>query len=125
MGKKLRKEVERQLLTDLKHYGFNDVSLLFDWSESCIEGKCAHYLDGSLDKYSGIKLFKNDDKFVAEGWMDFIYEKSEGLFIVYWNFLDVMCEGDLVEIKGKPGMPDHIFNVLPRHIQYKYFDERL
>lgn len=125
MGKELRTEVERHLLADLKYYGINDNSLMFDWSESCIEGKCANYLDGSLDRYSGIKLFNNDNKFVAEGWMEFIYEKREGLFIVYWHFLDVMCDGNLVRAKEKPGMPDHIFNVLPRHLQQKYFDERL
>ena len=73
MGKKLRKEVERQLLIGLEQYNVSVDGLKFDWSESCIEGKCASYLDGSLENFSGIRLFNKNDEFFAEGWMNFIY----------------------------------------------------
>lgn len=42
MGKLLRKEVETQLLKDLRKYGIDNKRLNFDWSDSCIEGRCAN-----------------------------------------------------------------------------------
>lgn len=125
MGNELRKEVERQLLVDLMQYNVAIDGLKFDWSDSCIEGKRATYLDGSVENFSGIQLFNHNDEFVAEGWMEFIYEKSDDLFVVYWDFLDIMQKGKVISVKEKSGIPDHIFNRLPKLLKQKYAHERV
>jgi hypothetical protein len=67
MGPKLRRLVEDQLLTDLSHYGIYSANLKFDWSDSCIEGYDATYLDGSLENYSGIAISDTEDNLVVGG----------------------------------------------------------
>lgn len=120
MGEKLREEVERQLLLDLKEYDTNGENLKFDWSDSCIEGHCTNYLDGTVENFSGIELYNDNNEIVIDGWMEFIHEKSENLFIVYWDFLDFYCEGKEISIKDKPGIPNHILRKLPIHLQKVY-----
>jgi hypothetical protein len=105
MGSKLRKYVEEQLLNDAKHYGINSEHLMFDWSESCIEGKDADYLDGSLENFSSIYLY-DDENLVAEGWMEFILD--EKLF-VYWDILNVWDnDKGKYEERKTFGIPKHI-----------------
>ena len=53
----------------LNHYHIFSGDLRFDWSDSCIEGKCLNYLDGSLDRYSGIMLY-NAENDVSSRWLD-------------------------------------------------------
>lgn len=59
MGKKPREIVEKQLTTDLTYYEMNDIDFKYDWSDSCIEGTCAHFEDGVVENFSGIKVFDN------------------------------------------------------------------
>jgi hypothetical protein len=120
MGKLLRKEVETQLTNDLTKYGIDNNGLLFDWSNSCIEGRCANYLDGSVDCFSGIKLFNNNDILLADGWMDFIIEKDYDIFIVYWDYLSIYENNKRVKIKETPGIPPHIIELLPDKLKEKY-----
>ncbi|MCR8656711.1 hypothetical protein [Paenibacillus endoradicis] len=61
MGPKLRKEVELQSVRDLSYYHIFNKEFRFDWSESCIEGKCMYYLDGSIDRFSGFTIFDAED----------------------------------------------------------------
>ncbi|MFL0246064.1 hypothetical protein [Candidatus Clostridium stratigraminis] len=119
MGSRLRKEVERQLLIDLQVYGIENKDFKFDWSESCIEGHAIKYLDGHVENFSGIMIFE-EDEIVADGWMEFIYDKKGELFIVYWEFLDVFIDGREVVKKNRPGIPNHIIDLLPDDLKDKY-----
>ena len=112
MGQELRAEVKRQLIKDLNQYHLYTNELRFDWSDSCIEGKRLKYMDGSLENFSGIMLFNQDDQIVADGWMDFYYSKEQDRLIVYWEFLDIYIDDKVMEIKTKPGMPDYIKSIL-------------
>jgi len=123
MGKLLRKEVETQLINDLTKYGIDNNGLLFDWSDSCIEGRCANYLDSSVDCFSGIKLFDTNDNLIIDGWMDFISEKSHDIFIVYWDFLSIYENEKRVTIKETPGIPSHIIEILPAKLKEKYVNK--
>lgn len=107
MGQKLRHEVESQLLKDLLIYRKDNEDLSFDWSESCIEGKCAHILDGSVENFSGIKLFDSKKNLVADGWMDFVIDQNKVL-VVYWKYLDIVENGNEKAVKDFGGMPEHI-----------------
>ncbi|AKG36181.1 hypothetical protein [Paenibacillus durus] len=108
MGQHLRKEVERQLIKDLNNYNSYLDDLRFDWSESCIEGKCLKYLDGLVENFSGIMIFNKEDRLVADGWMDFIYLKEKDRFVVYWDFLDIYIDGKEFNVKTNSGVPEHI-----------------
>lgn len=123
MGHELRKEVERQLLVDLLRYSVSHIIIKFDWSNSCIEGHAATYLDGHLQNYSGIELYDDNDVYIGDGWMEFILEKEEDLFIVYWEFLDMVDNGKEKSLKEKPGIPNHIFELLPQKHRSKYANE--
>lgn len=122
MGEKLRREVESQLLDDFKFYGIYNNNLKFDWSDSCIEGHQVNYLDGSIENFSGIMVFNEKNKLIAEGWMEFIYEKVRNIFIVYWDFLDVFINGEEIVKKKNTGIPEHILKLLPTDLRYKYKD---
>jgi hypothetical protein len=111
MGEQLKDFVEKELVKDLSFYNVSLKEYRFDWSASCIEGKCINYLGGTTDIYSGIKIFDENDNFVVEGWMEFIYDSAEDKLIVYWDLLDIMAEGKL-ERKKKFGIPQHIFDKL-------------
>ncbi|MCR8656712.1 hypothetical protein [Paenibacillus endoradicis] len=107
MGPKLRAEVEKQLLLDLKHYINLEKELFFDWSESCIEDKRIQYLDGAVENFSGISLYDSEDQQILEGWMNFYFNKETNMFIVYWDCLDDLQSGIEIELKDF-GMPEHV-----------------
>jgi len=108
MGPRLRKFIEDQLIEDMKYYNIVSGELRFDWSNSCIEGKDLTYLDGTLDRYSGIFIFDADDKPIADGWMDFKYIHETDQLIVYWLYLDVFINDKEIMAKKEKGMPNHI-----------------
>jgi len=121
MGPELRRLVEKQLLADLCFYNVVDLDLKFDWSESCIEGNDTEYLDGSLENYSGIAVFDNNDKLVAEGWMEFIHAGK--FFLVYWDYLTIM-QGDKRVFDKKAGIPNHVWEQIPVDIRPSYIKYR-
>jgi hypothetical protein len=123
MGDKLRHEVEKQLTADLENYGIVNRSIKFDWSESCIEGKRVNYLDGAVEDFSSIKVFDGNDSFVAEGWMNFIYEGGRNLFIVYWDLLEINNDTGIKSVKDSFGAPQHVLNRLPTDLISKYIKE--
>jgi len=123
MGLKLRALVESQLLEDLKNYGVNKADLKFDWSESCIEGHDLDFLDGSLENYSGISVFDEQDNLVAEGWMDFIHGGQ--FFLVYWNFITTWQDDQCVAEKAQPGIPDHVWEKIPEDHKPVWEKERM
>ncbi|QNK58901.1 hypothetical protein [Paenibacillus sp. PAMC21692] len=108
MGPRLKCEVERQLILDLNHYHPFSVELRFDWSYSCIEGKCMDYLDGSLDRFSSISVYDAEGEMVCDGWMDFLYVQENDQLIVYWEYLDIYIDETMVEAKTTTGVPEHI-----------------
>lgn len=119
MDGKLREEVERQLSDDIRHYGINNQILKYDWSESCIEGRCSKVGDSYIGNFSDIKVFNSMDKIIAEGWIDFIHEKQFDLFIVYWDQLDLYENGKVKEVK-QFGVPEYIYEKLPNDLKIKY-----
>ena len=113
MGPKLRKYVEGQLLTDLAHYGIDNEGLKFDWSESCIEGNDADYLDGSLENFSAIYLYNTQNELVCEGWMEFFLGDES---LVYWDHLDLWDSNSRkYETIKEFGIPDHISAQIPKN----------
>jgi hypothetical protein len=118
MGKQLKQLVEDQLLKDLEFYGVRGVVLNFDWSESCIEGHRADYLDGFLENFSGITVFDKKDKLVADGWMEFILDPE--FFIAYWEFVTIWNETKIISKKEEVGIPEHVWQKIPTQIQPKY-----
>ena len=122
MGPKLRNHVERQLAADLKHYKVDKENLKFDWSGSCVEGHRTDYLDGSVENFSGIDVFDDQNKFVAEGWMDFIRDKD--FFLAYWHFLTTWDGQKKLKDKKDGGIPKHIWRQIPDDIKPKYKDKR-
>ncbi|RKD86395.1 hypothetical protein [Mangrovibacterium diazotrophicum] len=118
MGPKLKNEVEKQLLNDLKFYGVDKPDLKFDWSESCIEGHDTNVLDGKVENFSGISVFDNMENLVAEGWMEFIH--NENLFLVYWEFVTTWSGDKKLNEKKEIGLPNHIWVKLPNDLKIKY-----
>jgi hypothetical protein len=114
MGPNLRNKVEEQLSNDLMEYGLNEDVYKFDWSESCVEGKRANYWDGAVQNFSGIAVFNVNDEIVAEGWMEFIHDKSVNFFIAFWEYLHfINNDGEVVGVKKERGVPAHVMNKLP------------
>ncbi len=121
MGPKLRQLVEQQLLADLSVYNVDITNLKFDWSGSCVEGKCTNYLDGSVDRFSGIAVFDGNDKLIAEGWMEFIHEGD--FFIAYWDDVTII-EVDKVVFDKRGGIPNHVWSQIPVDVQPNYLNDR-
>jgi hypothetical protein len=113
MGPILQKEVESQLLNDLRSYGIEPSGLVIDWSDACQEGHCTQVLDGNLEDLSSVGVTTLDGNVVAEGWMDFIHGGGENPLFVFWLFLHVFRNGERHDVKNKPHIPEHIWSRLP------------
>jgi len=116
MGLKLRAYTEAQLYADLLIYYPECNAVKFDWSKSVVEGDTADYLDGSLENYSSIIIDDNDGNFIAEGWMDFVFNGD--VLIIYWDLLEF--SKDLLALdkcfnKSEFGMPPHISKIIGGH----------
>ena len=123
MGPQLRKLVEKHLIIDLRHYNTDKLNLRFDWSESCMEGHDAIYLDGYLENYSSIALFNEANCLVADGWMDFVL--AGDFFLVYWDFLTTWNEEKQLPDKSHPRIPEHVWLQIPDDIKGIYKNERM
>ncbi|MBN4071041.1 hypothetical protein JYT72_00895 [Crocinitomix catalasitica] len=123
MGPKLRDHVERQLAYDLKNYKVDKNNLKFDWSDSCVEGHRTKYLDGSVENFSGIAVFGNNDSFVADGWMEFIHDND--FFLAYWEFVTTWDKEKKLKDKKEIGIPGHIWRQIPDDLKPKYKDKRI
>ncbi len=122
MGPRLRRFVERQLLQDLTYYlkpeiALDKQKLIFDWSESCIEGHRTAWLDGELENFSGIVLRNDTHSPIAEGWMDFI--ETEGALLVFWWFLRGFADGN-INPKTSNDVPFHIWQSLSEDAKEKW-----
>jgi hypothetical protein len=115
MGPRLRTLVETHLINDLRYYGLEKQNLKFDWSESCIEGHDTAYLDGQLENYSGISIFDNDERLIADGWMEFIHRGQ--FFLAYWKFVTIWDKEKKVFEKKERGAPGHILQQIPDDIK--------
>ena len=124
MGPKLRNLIEQQLLEDLLHYGFVNKELRFNWTAGCLEGKSAKYLDGSLENFSGIALYDDEQNaLVAEGWMEFIL--AGDFFLVYWDNLTTWKNGERIASKEYFGIPPHVWKKIPSYVRDSYEKEKL
>ena len=115
MGTKLRNLVEQHLLNDLKFYGIVKNEFRFDWSDSCIEGHSTHYLDGSVENFSGIAVFDAEDNLMANGWMEFIHENN--FFLAYWEFVTIWNNDKKLAEKKEMGIPAHVLEQIPKELK--------
>ena len=113
MGSLLRREVERQLLADLDHYGVFDHGLSIDWAETCQEGHLTSALDGKLEEVSGLTVRNHDGSAVADGWMDFVHGGGTNPLFVFWLFLAVGAGAERRKVKTDAWIPDHVWEQLP------------
>lgn len=131
MGPKLRSTIEDFLKKDLNHYGLKNTYVIFDWSQSCIEGHDCNILDGGLGNFSGIRLFDQNDNIVADGWMEYIAEgwsnsNSEfSFFIAYWDNLETLNPDILPGGKDKFGIPLHIWEQIPPDLRWQFETDRM
>ncbi|GAA4362978.1 hypothetical protein GCM10023185_31340 [Hymenobacter saemangeumensis] len=123
MPPQLRELVEQQLTADLRHYGIDEPTVKFDWSQSCIEGHDAGHLDGRLENYSGIGIFDAANQWIAEGWMEFV--QTDSFLLVYWEFLDLVQGSRLKPVKFKPGIPEHVWQQIPEELHSAFVPKRL
>jgi hypothetical protein len=112
MGMRLRLEVERQLLEDLRHYIGASDNLRIDWSNPCQEGHCTTCLDGDLESLSDISVRNLDGVIVAEGWMDFIHGGGDEPLFVFWLFLDLVNGDEKRDVKPDRWIPEHVWDRL-------------
>ncbi|WP_148630026.1 hypothetical protein [Bacillus sp. E214] len=93
MGPKLRMLVEKQLCDDLVFYGITANKFKFDWSESCIEGNDASYLDGVVENFRElIYLMKKITILQRDGWSLFMSQLITFSFLI-GNFLPTLMWG--------------------------------
>ncbi len=112
MGPKLRAEVERQLLHDFQQYDHQQRDhLTIDWSDTCPEGRPAHYLDGWLENWSDVWVVNAQKERIAWGWIDFIYVGEENPLFVFWHYLHFVEDED--DVVKTAGIPQHIWESLP------------
>ena len=123
MGPQLRHLVEQQLAEDLKFYDIDKKELRFDWSDSCIEGHDTSYLDGSVEKFSGIAVFYGEDNFVADGWMEFIHEGD--FFLSYWEYVTTWDNDKKLADKKDKGIPEHIWRQIPADIKPNFAIQKM
>ena len=114
MGPKLRAFVERKLVEDLNYYTPSNIKymrddVVFDWSESCIEGHRTGYLDGEVENFSGISLLDLAGSLIAEGWMEFIETQND--LKVFWSYLDG-GEAHSISAKRENKIPTHVWETL-------------
>ncbi len=95
----------------------------FDWSESCIEGHAANYLDGSLENFSSISLYDEHNNVIADGWMEFMLEGE--FFLVYWDNLTAWRNGEQLASKKHFGIPPHVWEKIPFDIRGSYEREKM
>jgi hypothetical protein len=123
MGPQLRQVVERLLREDLLHYGIQSADWYFDWSDSCLEGRDAAWLDGHIENYSGIALLDQHGRVAVEGWMEFIVVGE--LLLVYWDDLTSWSTTGVQQHKKTFGIPLHIWQRIPSQHQSAYAAERM
>lgn len=113
MGPKLRTEVERQLLEDLRFYHPNFKEAVFDWSGTCPEGHVTRYLDGLLENWSGVALKDFQGNYFTNGWINFIHGEGKNPLFVFWDLLSINMDNKIIPVKNAFGIPGHIWNKLP------------
>ena len=111
MGPHLRREIDRQLLADLAHYGVTESDLRIDWSDALQEGHCAKYLDGTLESLSDLRVRRPDGMAVADGWLDFVHDDGTPP-VVFWLFLSVSDGSGWRKVKAGAEIPEHVWAAL-------------
>ena len=123
MGPKLRNLVESQLLEDLKNYRVEKRYLKFDWSQSCIEGHALEYLDGSVENFSSITVFDEQDRVTAEGWMEFVHGGE--FFLAFWDLVKTWDGNKKLGEKKQFGIPSHVWQKIPDGTKPTWKKERM
>ena len=120
MSPALREFVEHQLIKDLENYGIHIHSPRFDWSSTSIEGHRVSIMNSEVENFSNIVVYDQDKKIAMEGWMDFIEDRDQNIFMAYWDILDEHCDGKIISHKRHPGIPDHLFNTLSPDLKKRW-----
>jgi hypothetical protein len=117
MGARLRREVEQQLIADLRHYGLVANGLSIDWSQAVQEGHMTEVLEGTLEALSGLVVRNSSGAAIADGWMDFVHGGGENPLFVFWLFLAVGAGAERRKVKAGAVIPNHVWLLLPEASQ--------
>lgn len=114
LGPELQSWVEKQLISDLGHYGCVANDLRFDWSDACQEGHCAYYQGRMIESLSGVIVRNAGGALVADGWMDFVCASNEKTAapILFWLFLSIQKGESLRKVKRDAFLPAHVWSML-------------
>lgn len=123
MGAKLRHLVEEQLTQDLKNYKVDQDQVKFDWSESCIEGHDLKLLDGTVENFSSISVYDQQDELIAEGWMDFV--NGGDFFLAFWDSVTTWDGNKKLSEKKEFGIPKHVWKQIPDDLKPTWKTERI
>lgn len=106
--------MESQLREDLAYYGIEKTDICFDYSDACIEGHATRLKAGMLHNLSGVAVRDSTGTIVAYGWIDFIHGGGTNPLFVFWDQLTVVDpNGKKRVVKPDPGIPSHLWEVLP------------
>jgi hypothetical protein len=111
LGKRLRVEVERQLLEDFRYYFKDQDDITIDWSDPCGEGHETEHLDGSLENWSDVWIVNVKGERIAWGWIDFVHGGDDNPLFVFWHYLHFGEDGE--DMVRSHGIPQHIWDRLP------------
>jgi len=115
---KLRAEVDRQLLEDLRHYGFDTAGLRIDWTRRCPEGRDLEFLDGRLESDSEVGVVDASGVEVAGGWIDFEHDGTREL-VVFWGTLYRYQGGETVALREiyRSPFPQHVWERMSERLR--------
>lgn len=109
----VQKEVEAQLIEDLKRFGISNQGLQIDWSDSVPEGGGTEYKGVYVESGSDV-VVKKSDEVIGYGWTEHIVDSSGKLFS-FWTVFDKAGGEPRVSVadyEDSFGIPKHIWDIL-------------
>ena len=100
-------EVERQLLADLKHHGYPELTL--SWRGSKVIGATVQVRGERLARFGNIRLCDERGEVVGRGEFGFLVLTVELEFRVFWS--EIKLEGKTIT-PGNGTIPGHVWNAL-------------
>ena len=57
--------------------------------------------------------------------MSFIDDAEKDFFLAFWDLLDYHNDGKTINHKSRPGVPDHVYNLLSPDLKEKWNNLRI